>query len=165
MRQEATNWVPVVAAGIGALAALAGQVVAGLFQGRNQKRAERTSRRERAAEVVGAAFGVLMDSQPGVLTTIDDFDEAEKEVEELHERLQVIRGQLWVLSVDPPSGLVGDLSRELSNAMWRSLAATTAAMTAHRRATGVDAALERAEREYNAAQTIITRLMLTIQKT
>jgi hypothetical protein len=100
-----------------------------------------------------------------VLTTIDDFDEAEKEVEELHERLQVIRGQLWVLSVDPPSGLVGDLARELSNAMWRSLAATTAAMTAHRRATGVDAALERAEREYNAAQTIITGLMLAIQKT
>jgi len=72
MPQEATNWVPAVAAGIGALAALGGQLVAGLFQRRNQERAEQRQRRNRAAEVLAEATALYEDCNPNLLYKVDE---------------------------------------------------------------------------------------------
>jgi hypothetical protein len=60
----AAEWVPAVTAGITAAAALGGQAIAGLFQGRNQERVEARQRRDRAAEVLAEARAFLVGREP-----------------------------------------------------------------------------------------------------
>ena len=51
-------------AAITAAAALGGQAIVGLFQGRNQERAEARQRRDRAAEVLAEVRAFLVDASP-----------------------------------------------------------------------------------------------------
>jgi hypothetical protein len=60
----AAEWVPAVTAGITAAAALGGQAIAGLFQGRNQERVEARQRRDRAAEVLAEVRAFLVGREP-----------------------------------------------------------------------------------------------------
>jgi hypothetical protein len=62
----AADWVPAVTAGITAVAALGGQAIADLFQGRNQERAEARQRPDRAAGILAERSRAAgQDESPG----------------------------------------------------------------------------------------------------
>jgi hypothetical protein len=118
---EATNWVPAVSAGIGALAALGGQLVAGLFQRRNQERTEAIQRRERAAEALAEARAFLVDASPDRLGINASQERSPEVLRELGDRRERIRIPLLTLAGSHPSPHVRRLAQQLELEMANML--------------------------------------------
>jgi hypothetical protein len=111
--QVAAEWVPAVTAGITALAALGGQAIAGLIQGRNQERVEARQRRERAAEVLAEVRAYLTDVSPDRLGFNANPERSPETLMELRERRERIRIPLLTLAGSHPSREVRELARRL----------------------------------------------------
>jgi hypothetical protein len=164
MRQEATNWVPAVTAGIGALAALGGQLVAGLFQRRNQERTERTQRRERAAEVLAEARAFLTDVTPDRLGFNASEDRSPQVLRELGERRERIRVPLLTLAGSHPSREVRDLARRLEVEMANTLHMAGWFISDLLRNRDVQSAREDANRHHTDALGLLDQLVEAIQR-
>lgn len=115
----AADWVPAVTAGITAAAALGGQAIAGLFQGRNQERAEARQRRDRAAGILAEARAFLTDASPDRLGINASPERSPETLRELGERRDRIRIPLLTLAGSHPSPhirrLVQQLEVEMAN--------------------------------------------------
>jgi hypothetical protein len=120
----ATDWVPAVTATIGAVSAIGGGVVGAWMQGRGQERRDRQRLRERAAEVIGTAFQLHVETAPDMLVCGRSEETATKVADELGRRHDAIRTQLWMLSVWYPSPRVRDLALNATDAMFGSLHAS-----------------------------------------
>jgi hypothetical protein len=103
----ATDWVPAVTAGIAAFAALGGQFVAGLFQRRNQERAEQRQRRDRAGGVLAEVTALFEDSNPNL---VYNSNEQYADLNALLERRERVRMSLLMLATSDPSGKVRELA-------------------------------------------------------
>jgi hypothetical protein len=121
---EATNWVPAVTAGVGALAALGGQLVAGLFQRRNQERAEQRQRRDRAAEVLAEFTALYYDSSPSL---VQDSDNPRGALEALFERRDKSRIPLFMIATTHPSPRVREVAGTVDLELITSLRAMKSA--------------------------------------
>lgn len=117
----AADWVPAVTAGITAAAALGGQAIAGLFQGRNQERAEARQRRDRAAEVLAEVRAFLVDSSPDRLGFNASPEGSPEVLRELGERHDRIRIPLLTLAGSHPSPNIRRLAQQLEVEMANML--------------------------------------------
>jgi len=125
----AADWVPAVTAGIGAAAAIGGQAVSGLFQGRNQERAEERQRRERAVAVVADVLGWLIDANPGELRASVPRERFVETIADLRTQLDAIRKILLNMSVGHPSEKIRGLSAAMALALVQSWASTGSFVT------------------------------------
>jgi hypothetical protein len=117
----AAEWVPAVTAGITALAALGGQAIAGLLQGRNQERVEARQRRQQAAEVLAEARAFLVDASPdriGINASQERTPEVPRELQERRERIRI---PLLTLAGSHPSPHVRRLAQQLEVEMANML--------------------------------------------
>jgi hypothetical protein len=121
MAEATTNWVPAVSAGIGALAALGGQLVAGWFQRRNQERTEAIQRRERAAEALAEARAFLVDASPDRIGINASPERSPEVLRELGDRRERIRIPLLTLAGSHPSPHVRRLAQQLELEMANML--------------------------------------------
>jgi succinate dehydrogenase/fumarate reductase flavoprotein subunit len=117
----AAEWVPAVTAGITAVAALGGQAIAGLFQGRNQERIEARQRRDRAAEVFAEVRAFLTDASPDRLGINASPERSPEVLTELGERRERIRIPLLTLAGSHPSPHVRRLAQQLEVEMANML--------------------------------------------
>jgi hypothetical protein len=109
----AAEWLPAVTAGIGAAAALGGQAIAGLLQGRNQERVDARQRRDRAAEVLAEVRAFLVDASPERLGMNVDKEPPPEVLTELGERRDRVRIPLLTLAGSHPSSHVRGLAQQL----------------------------------------------------
>jgi F0F1-type ATP synthase membrane subunit c/vacuolar-type H+-ATPase subunit K len=123
----ATDWVPAATAGIGAAAAIGGQMVSGLFQGRNAKRAEERQRRQRVAETLAQVRAWITDAFPEILgiVAVDSTKRLGTTLTDLLGRRQQIRMALLTMGVEHPSERVRDLSQQLDAAMAMTMGSTS----------------------------------------
>jgi hypothetical protein len=114
--------VPAVTAGIGAAAAIGGQLVSARFQGRNQERAEERQPRERAVAVLAEVSAWLGDANPNVIKiVIGDSARLRERMSDLSARWRPIRSALLTLIVGHPSEKIRQLSQQLDVAMAKSI--------------------------------------------
>jgi hypothetical protein len=135
----ATDWGPVIQTGIGAAAAVSGGLLTAWYQARAQERAERYRRKERAAEVVLAAFQLYTD-----IDSLNDLDPSKsfpEAAERLWARSDRLRTQLWVLGTSHPSSKVRELAREAPSPLTNRL---TSAMRYAAVRTSADTAAQKA---------------------
>jgi hypothetical protein len=137
---ETTNWVPAVTAGVGALAAIGGQLVAGLFQRRNQERIEQRERRDRAARVLAEVTALYNDSSPDL---IRDSDDPASTLEALFKRSERVRMPLLMLATAHPSTTVRLNAGKVEGELATSLIATRLAVLSGK---------ERTSREWERAR-------------
>jgi hypothetical protein len=97
----AAEWLPAVTAAITAAAALGGQAIAGLLQGRNQERVEDRQRRDRAAEVLAEVRAFLTDASPDRIGINASQERSPEVLRELGERRERIRIPLFTLAGHP----------------------------------------------------------------
>jgi hypothetical protein len=117
----AADWVPAVTAGITAAAALGGQAIAGLFQGRNQERAEARQRRDRAAGILAEARAFLTDASPDRLGINASPERSPEALRELGERRDRIRIPLLTLAGSHLSPHIRRLAQQLEVEMANML--------------------------------------------
>jgi hypothetical protein len=164
MDQEATNWVPAVTAGIGALAALGGQFVAGLFQRHNQARTEANQRRERAAEILAEARAFLTDVDPDPLGLGASDETSPQVLTELGERRERTRIPLLTMAGSHPSREVRSLARQLEVEMASTLHVTRLFISDLLRNRDVEPARENANRHHAQALGLLDQLVDAIQR-
>jgi hypothetical protein len=121
----ATDWAPAVAAGIGAAAAIGGEAVSGVFQGRNQARAEARQRVERGAAVLTEVQVLLTDANPEPFGIGARRETHVDTLAERGNRWQPIRITLLTLANAHPAGLIRELALQVETAVSNSLVSTT----------------------------------------
>lgn len=94
------------------------------MQGRSQERANQQQRRERAAEVIGTAFQLHLDTAPTLLKRKTDQGQFTQAATDLRQRHDMLRAQLWMLAAWYPSEKVRELAIELVDVLLTCLMAT-----------------------------------------
>jgi hypothetical protein len=158
----ATDWVPAVTATIGAASAIGGGVVGAWMQGRGQERRDRQGLRERAAELIGAACQLHLETAPDFLVTGRNKETVTKVAKELGPRHDAIRTQLWMLSIWYPSPRVRDLALDTTEAMFHSLGASVRYAAQYFESPAANADIKEADQAYEDAATLLGKLMRAV---
>jgi hypothetical protein len=116
----ATDWGPLLQTGIGAAAAVAGGLLTAWYQNRVHERAEQQRRKERAAEVVTAAFEFHLDTDPETLAGMNK-QELMEATDRLLARASLLRTQFIILTASYPSRRVRNLARDLPHLLMDRL--------------------------------------------
>jgi hypothetical protein len=160
----AAEWVPAVTAGITAAAALGGQAIAGLFQGRNQERVEARQRRDRAAEVLAEVRAFLVDASPDRLGINASQERSPEVLRELQERRERIRIPLLTLAGSHPSSRVRRLAQQLEVEMANMLHQAGWFVSDLLRSRAPGAAREQANEHHKAALGLLDQLLDAIHE-
>ena len=160
----AADWVPAVTAGITAAAALGGQAIAGLFQGRNQERAEARQRRDRAAEVLAEVRTFLVDASPDRLGFNASPERSPEVLRELGERRDRIRIPLLTLAGSHPSSHIRRLAQQLEVEMANMLHMAGWVVSDLLRNRDSRSARDQANEHHTAALGLLDRLLDAIQE-
>jgi hypothetical protein len=111
------------------VSAIGGGAVGAWFQGRNQDRVERQRQRERAADLVGIATQLHVDTAPKRVALQVKQMNSEHPIRALMERHDEVRTQLWTLQAWHRSPQVRAVAHRLPQLMVASLDRTGAYVT------------------------------------
>ena len=120
----ATDWTSLGLAAIGVGGTIGGTFLGAWMQGRSQDRMHEQQQRERAAEVIGVALQLHLDTAPSRLKLKSDQEALLRAFDSLRERHYALRMQFLTLSAWHPSEKVKDLALEAASAMTNSLSAS-----------------------------------------
>jgi hypothetical protein len=162
--QVAAEWVPAVTAGITAVAALGGQAIAGLIQGRNQEHVEARQRRHQAAEILAEARAFLTDASPDRLGINANPERSPEVLRELGDRRERIRIPLLTLAGSHPSPTVRDLAQRLELEMAGTLHMAGWFVSDLLRNRDVESARETANQHHAEALRLLDRLLDAIHE-
>jgi hypothetical protein len=157
----ATDWSAILAA---VIAALGGGAVGAWLQGRRQDRAERTQRRDRAAEVLAEARAFLTDVTPDRLGINTSQERSPQVLQELGERRERIRVPLLTLAHSHPSATVRDLASRLEVEMANTLTMAGWFVSDLLRNRDVDSARDTANQHHAEALRLLDQLVEAIQR-
>jgi len=171
----ATDWAPVAAAGIGALAVLGGQWLTGRQQTRNQQRLEQSQerlegqrRRERAAQVLADVTALLVDAEAVRISGTILISTASRETllesqGNLVSRHGQLRGQLLALATGHPSEKVRALAGQLEAALGLYLHTIWWAFAVHQQA-GLRRPVRDSGPEHAEAERLLTELIEAVDQ-